>query len=76
MPAVRLRSLPAQIGLLDAAEGADGVTFTATKVVPAGPVGHPGTVAETEYVPAAAVLTPAMTGFCKVEVKLLGPFQL
>ena len=38
--------------------------------------GQPVTVAETEYVPAFAVVTLAMVGFCKDEVKLFGPDQV
>ena len=36
---------------------------------------HPATVAVTENVPAYAVVTPAMLGFCEAEVKLFGPDQ-
>ncbi len=42
-------------------------------MVPAEVGGHPATVAVTEYVPVAAVVTFAMVGFCDDEVKLLGP---
>ena len=45
-------------------------------VVVAAELVHPLTVAVMEYVPEPAVVTPAMVGFCEVEVKLLGPFQL
>ena len=65
---VKLRSLPAQIGELFVASGAAGVCFTVTETVPTGPVGHPGTVAVTEYVPAAAKVTPARVGFCEAAV--------
>ena len=33
-------------------------------------------VAETVYVPAIAVVALVITGFCAVELKLLGPDQL
>ena len=36
---------------------------------------QPLVVALTEYVPEAAVGTLAMFGFCKAEVKLLGPLH-
>ena len=55
--------------------GAAGVSYTVTEVVPAAVGGRPGTVAVTEYVPEPAVLTLPIEGFCKVEVKLLGPDQ-
>lgn len=42
-------------------------------VVPAVVGEQPGTVAVTEYVPLAAVLALAMTGFCEVEENPLGP---
>ena len=51
-----------------------GRAFTVTVVVPIDPV-HPETMAETEYVPEAAVVTLPMVGFCDAEVKLLGPVQ-
>jgi hypothetical protein len=72
--AVRLNVLPEQIGALLVIVGAAGGGLIVTVVVPAEPV-HPATVAETEYVPASAVVNPATVGFCAVEVKLLGPFQ-
>ena len=53
---------PTHIGELLVAAGAAGVVFTVTAVVPADPV-HPATVAVTEYVPAAAVVTDDMLGF-------------
>jgi hypothetical protein len=59
--------------LLDAT-GAAGIAFTATEVVPAGPV-HPFSVAITEYVPAFAEVIPVMTGFCDAEEKLFGPLH-
>ena len=52
-----------------------GVVLTAIVTVPAEP-GHPLIVAITEYVPAAAVVTLAIEGFCEDEVKLFGPVQL
>ena len=70
--AVRFSVLPAQIGLLLDAVGAAGIPFTVTRTVPAMPV-QPATVAVTEYVPLAAVVAPAMLGFCVEDVKLFGP---
>jgi hypothetical protein len=52
-----------------------GAVFTTTDVVAAVLV-HPETVAVTEYVPAAAVVTPLMVGFWLVEVNPPGPDQL
>ena len=59
--------------LLLPAVGAEGGGFMVTVVVPLALAGHPLTVVVTEYVPGAAVVTPAMVGFCDDEVKLLGP---
>lgn len=73
--AERLSVSPAQIGELQDAAGAGGVVFTVTFTVPAALV-HPLTVTVTEYVPAAAALTPLMTGFCSDEEKPFGPVQL
>jgi hypothetical protein len=56
--------------------GVAGVAFTTTATVPAAVEPQPGTVAITEYVPVAAVLTFVIDGFCVVEVKPLGPVQL
>jgi hypothetical protein len=53
---------------------ATGSAFTVTIVVPVADV-HPLTVAVTLYVPEAAVVALAIVGFCKVEVKPLGPVQ-
>ena len=71
--AVKLNVVPRQTGVLLPAVGAEGVGLMTTVVVPGELGGHPPTTAETEYVPLARVLTPAMLGFCSVEVKLLGP---
>lgn len=46
-----------------------------TLMVPAVPI-QPFADAVTEYVPAFTVPTLLMVGFCRVEVKLLGPVQL
>ena len=70
--AVRVNVEPAHKGLLLPAVGATGLGLTTTTVVPAGP-GHPATVAVTEYVPDAAVVAPAIEGFCVEEEKLFGP---
>lgn len=74
MLAVKLKFCPVQTGELLPAEGADGVWLIVTEVVPTGPV-HPFSVAVTEYIPDASVVTLAMVGFCEAEVKLLGPFH-
>ena len=47
----------------------------ATTVVPAALVGHPPTVAVTEYVPAASVVTFAIVEFCVEAEKLFGPLH-
>lgn len=73
--AVRLNVFPTHTGVLLDAVGAVGVTLTVTENVPALLL-QPVTVATTEYVPDAAVLTLDMVGFCKVEVKLFGPLQV
>jgi hypothetical protein len=72
--AVRFSWSPAQSGLLLPAAGAAGIGFTVTTTVPAEPE-HPATVAVTEYVPLAAVVAPAIEGFCTDEVNPLGPLQ-
>jgi hypothetical protein len=63
---------PEHTGELPVIEGATGSGVTVTEVSPAGPV-QLFAVAVTEYVPAPSEEIPAMVGFCKVEVKLLGP---
>ena len=70
--AVRLSGDPAQTGLLLPAVGVAGIGFTVTVVVAAADV-QPLTVTVTEYVPDAAVVEAAITGFCVLEVKALGP---
>ena len=67
--------LPAQIGELPLATGAEGMAFTMTDNVPAEPV-QTFTVAVTEYVPVAAVVADDIVGFCEVEVNPFGPAQL
>jgi hypothetical protein len=64
--------VPEQTGVLLPPVGADGIEFTVTEVVPAGPT-QPATVAVTEYVPDATVVAAPIVGFCEVEVKLFGP---
>ena len=56
-------SFPGQTGELAPATGAAGVALIVTVVEPVPPAAHPGTETETEYVPAAAVVTPAIVGF-------------
>lgn len=72
LDAVRFNVDPAQIGLLLEAVGEAGVVLTTTVVVPARLV-QPPTVIVTEYVPAAAAVTPVMDGFCKLEENPFGP---
>jgi hypothetical protein len=69
---VRFRVAPTHRGPLLAAVGVAGTALTTTAVVPAALV-HPPTVTVTLYVPAAAKVTPAIVGFCNVELKLFGP---
>ena len=52
--------------------GAAGCAVIVMETVPMDPTQVP-TVAPTEYVPEAAVVTAAIVGFCKVEVKPFGP---
>ena len=66
VPAVKLKVLPTHTGVLLDADGADGNALITTVVVPAGPV-HPPADATTEYVPAFAVVTLVIIGFCVVE---------
>ena len=73
--AVKLRSFPAQIGLLLDAVGAAGVWLMVTLTVPVELAPQPGTVAIIEYVPEAAVVTLLIVGFCKAEEKIFGPVQ-
>ncbi len=68
----RLSVVPAHSGPLLDAVGVAGTAFTTTVVVPATLV-QPATVTVTLYVPEAAVVTLAIEGFWRVELKLLGP---
>ena len=72
--AVKLKSIPTQIGLLFPATGATGVWFIVTLVVAAVLV-QPLVVAVTEYVPEANVETLTIVGFCEVEVNPFGPLH-
>ena len=72
--AVKLKVDPTHMGLLLPAVGATGGGLIITFTVPAEPV-HPATVAVTEYVPAFAVVTLPIVGFCEEDVKLFGPVQ-
>ena len=69
---VRLRVRPLHNGvpaLLEAVATGVWLTMTVVVAVPE----HPSLVTVNVYVPLAAVVTLAMVGFCKAEVKLLGP---
>lgn len=70
--AVKVIVLPAHTGDDAVGTGATGIGFTVTIVVPAGPV-HPLTVADTLYVPVAAVVADGMEGFWDDDEKPLGP---
>ena len=61
------------MALLLPAVRAAGVSFTVTDTVPV--VLQPPAVAVTVYVPPAAVVVLVMVGFCRPELKLLGPVQ-
>ena len=71
MAVVKLSVLPAHIGELDVAVFA-GMALTTT-VRSKGGAGHPALVAMQVYLPDTEAVTLAMTGFCKVLVKPLGP---
>ncbi len=70
----RFSVVPAHRGPLLDAVGVAGTGFITTVVVPATLV-QPATVTVTLYVPEAAVVTLAIVGFWRVELKLLGPVQ-
>jgi hypothetical protein len=72
--AVRFRSSPSQIGLLDPRVKAAGVALTVTEVF-TGVLGHPLSTTKV-YVPASAVVVPVIVGFCCVDVNPFGPVQL
>jgi len=69
---VRLNAEPAQMGLLELAEGVVGNVFTTTSVVPA-TLEQPSAVALTLYVPLADAVGLATVGFCSVDAKPFGP---
>lgn len=69
---VKLIVEPTQSGELLPTVGVAGTAFTTTVVVPA-KLTHPPTVTVTLYVPAIASVEAGRVGFCKVEVKVLGP---
>ena len=71
--AIRSKLLPEHTGLLLLAEEEGGVGFTITEVVPSDTLGQPDTVTRTLYTPAIAKVAFGIVGFCKVEVKPLGP---
>jgi hypothetical protein len=63
----RLIVAPSQYGPPFEAVGVAGVALTTTLVVPAAEV-QPLTATVTEYVPAFAVVAPAIVGFCAFDV--------
>ena len=71
----RFKVWPEQIGPLLLGDGMAGVWLTVTEVVPAAD-GQPLEVTVRLYVPDALVVAFGIDGFCKVEMKLLGPLQL
>ena len=73
--AVKLIVLPAHNGELLPAVGAVGVGLTVTAIVDTA-LPQPETLTNTLYVPDAAVVTPAIVGFCKVDENAFGPVQL
>lgn len=74
MLAFKLRSFPAQMGLLLETTGAEGVWFTTTDVVAAALL-HPNSVTVAEYVPLPSVVTDPIVGFCEADVNPFGPFH-
>lgn len=64
--------MPSHTGPFEEIIGGAGIEFTVTDVVPAAPA-HPFTVAVTEYVPELVKPAFVIVGFCKAEVKPLGP---
>jgi formaldehyde-activating enzyme involved in methanogenesis len=73
--AVKFKVWPSHNGELLPAVGAAGAGLIVTLTVPAGPA-QPPTLAVTEYIPDAKVVTPGIEGFWTEEVKLFGPVQL
>ena len=71
----RLIGFPVHTGELEETEGAAGVAFTTTFVVPADEV-HPLSVMVTLNVPASASVAGVTVGFCTMEANPFGPLQL
>ena len=71
---VRFSVAPTHKGPLLAAVGVAGTALTTTVVEPTALM-HTPTVTVRLYTPAAAKVTPAIVGFCRVELKLFGPVQ-
>ena len=71
----RVNVWPEQIGPLLLGAGVAGVSLTVAAVEPAAEV-QPLEVTVRLYVPAAADVAFGIDGFCKEEVKPLGPVQL
>ena len=70
-----VKVLPEHIGPLLLAVGVAGIGLTVAEVEPAADV-QPLDVTVRLYVPVAAVVAFDIVGFCKEELKLLGPVQL
>ena len=66
---------PWHTGLLLVATGVAGVAFITTSVAPVSLM-QPAIEATTWYTPESATITEFIVGFCKVDVKPLGPVQL
>ena len=72
---VRLSVWPVHRGLLLPATGVAGSGVTVTFILTV-PEVQPEATVYREYVPAAAVVAAGIEGFCKADVKPLGPLQL
>ena len=66
---------PKQTGEFPLAVGVAGIGFTITVVVPAKLAQPFVLVIVTLYVPPISVVAPVLVGFCKADVKVLGPVQ-
>lgn len=72
---VSVSVLPTHTGLAPFATGVAGIGLTVTAVV-ATTLEHPFTVAVTEKVPVANVVGEETDGFCRADVKPLGPVHV
>ena len=72
---MRFNVEPAHIGLLLPNVGAGGEALTVTDIVDC-PLVQPAADAVQEYVPEAAVVAPAILGFCAPDEKAFGPVHV